>query len=71
MVEEEKVVMTTLNGLPRDWESFVKGIYAQRNLTKFSKLQEECPHEEGRIANREEKLNEDKDKALETHGKKG
>ena len=26
MVKEAKVVMTTLNGLPRDWESFIKGI---------------------------------------------
>ena len=23
MVEEAEVVMTTLNGLPRDWESFI------------------------------------------------
>ena len=26
MVEEEEVIMTTLNGLPRDWESFIRGI---------------------------------------------
>ena len=25
-VEEAEVVMTTLNGLPRDWESFIQGI---------------------------------------------
>ena len=23
MVEEEEIVMTTLNGIPRDWESFI------------------------------------------------
>ena len=23
MVEEAKIIMTTLNGLPRDWESFI------------------------------------------------
>ena len=23
MVEEAEIVMTTLNGLPRDWESFI------------------------------------------------
>ena len=42
MVEEEEVVMTTLNGLPREWDSFVRGIYARRKLTKFRKLWEEC-----------------------------
>ena len=26
MVEDEKVVMTTLNGLPRSWEAFIQGI---------------------------------------------
>ena len=46
MVEEAKVVMTTLNGLPRDWESFIRGICARRKLTKFSRLWEECVDEE-------------------------
>ena len=27
-VEEAEIVMTTLNGLPRSWESFVQGICA-------------------------------------------
>ena len=35
MVEEVEIVMTTLNGLPRDWESFIRGIYSRRQLTKF------------------------------------
>ena len=26
MIEEAEVVMTTLNGLPREWESFIRGI---------------------------------------------
>ena len=38
MVEEAEVVMTTLNGLPRDWESFIRGICARINLTKFNIL---------------------------------
>ena len=25
MVEEAEIVMTTLNGLPRDWEAFIRG----------------------------------------------
>ena len=42
MVEEEEVVITTLNGLPRDWESFIQGICLIRILTKFRQLGEEC-----------------------------
>ena len=52
MVEEAEVVVTTLNGLPRDWESFIIGICARRNLIKFNRLWEECVQEEGRIDNR-------------------
>ena len=35
MVEEEEVVMTTLNGIPRYWEAFIRGICSRRKLTKF------------------------------------
>ena len=45
MVEEAKVVMTTLNGLPREWDSFIKGICARRKLTKLNKLWEESVQE--------------------------
>ena len=34
-VEEVEIVMTTLNGLPRDWEAFIRGICSRRKLTKF------------------------------------
>ena len=71
MVEEAEVIMNTLNGLLRDWESFIRGICARRKLAKFSRLWEECVQEEGRIANKEEKLNDDQDQALEAHAKKG
>ena len=69
MVEEAEIVMTTLNGLPRDWESFNRGIYARRSLTKFRQLWEECVQKEERIAAREEKLNENDDQALEVNTK--
>ena len=61
--------MTTLNGLPRDWESFIRGICSRRKLTKFRKLWEECVQEEERIASREENLNDNKDQALTSHTK--
>ena len=31
-VENAKIVMTTLNGLPRSWDSFIQGICARRKL---------------------------------------
>ena len=35
-VEEAKLVMTTMNGLLRPWDPFIKEIYSRRKLTKFS-----------------------------------
>ena len=71
MVEEVEVVMSTLNGLPREWDSFIRGICARRKLTKFNNLWEECVQEEGRLLNREEKLNEEQDQVLVVHSKNG
>ena len=45
MVEEAKVVMTTLKCITREWDSFIRGICARINLTKFRKLWEECVQE--------------------------
>ena len=54
VVEEDigngEVVMTTLNGLPRSWDSFIQGICARKKLVKFSRLWEECSQKEARIA---------------------
>ena len=52
MIEEAKIVMTTLSGLPRYWEAFIRGICSRRKLTKFRKLWEECVQEEERITTR-------------------
>ena len=40
-VENVEIVMTTLNGLPRAWDSFIQRIYARKKLIKFSRLWEE------------------------------
>ena len=37
-VEEGDIVMTTLNGLPRSWDSFIQGICVRRKLISFSRL---------------------------------
>ena len=69
MVEEAEIVMTILNGLPRDWESFIWGICSRRKLTKFWQLWEECVQEWERIESREENMNENEDQALTFHTK--
>ena len=48
--------MTTLNGIPRSWDSFIQGIYARKKLVNFSRLWDECSQEEDQIATREEKM---------------
>ena len=63
--------MTTLNGLPRPWESFIQGIYSRGKLIKFSKLWEECTQEEARSVVREEKLGNDENQALVAHAREG
>ena len=42
---EAKIVMTTLNGLPTEWDSFIQGICARKKLVKFSLLWEEWSQE--------------------------
>src|SRR5713101_1806707 len=44
-VENAEIVMTTLNVLPRSWDSFIQGISARKKLVKFSRLREECSQE--------------------------
>ena len=36
--EEGEIVITTLNGLPRSWDSFIQGICAKRRLISFNRL---------------------------------
>ena len=67
-MENAEIVMTTLNGLPRSWDSFIQGICARKKLVKFSKLWEEFSQEEARIAAREEKMGSEY-QALMVHSK--
>ena len=62
--------MTTLNGLPTSWDSFIQGICARKKLVKFSRLWEECSQEEAQIESQEEKMGSE-DQALTVPSKKG
>ena len=44
-IEEAEANITTLNGLPISWDSFIQGICARRRLISFNKLWEECTQE--------------------------
>ena len=68
-VENEYIVMTTLNGIPRSWDSFIQGICARRKLVKFRRLWEECSQEEARIVAWEEKMGSEY-QAVTVHSKK-
>ena len=49
-IEENDLIMTTLNGLPPYWESFIQTISGRTKFPKFDKIWEECTQEETRIA---------------------
>ena len=70
IVEEVELVMTTLNGLPKSWESFIHGICFRIKLTNFIKLWEDCTQGVARLTTREEKLGDDENQALATHKKR-
>ena len=48
-LEEMDLVMTTLNGLPPSWKSFIQTISGRTKLPKFDKLWAECTQEETSI----------------------
>ena len=66
-VEEGYIVMTTLNCLPRLWNSFIQGICARRKLISFSRLCEYIIQEEARLITREEKMGATEVQALTFH----
>ena len=67
-VENAEIVMTTLNGLPSTWDSFIQGICARKKLVKFNRLWEECSQEEAWVAAQEEMMGSE-DQALMVHSK--
>ena len=59
--------MTTLNGIPISWDSFIQGICARRKLISFSKLREECAQEEAILVTREENMGATDNQPLTFH----
>ena len=66
-MENAEIIMTTLNGLPRTWVSFIQGICARKKLVKCSRLWEESSQEEDQTIDREEKMgSEDQDLTVQS-----
>jgi hypothetical protein len=70
-IDEDKLIMTSLNGLTRPWDAFIQTICARKEKLHFDSLWEECVQEEEIVANRESFLSRDEDQALTTHTKGG
>jgi hypothetical protein len=68
-IDEDELVMTTLNGLTRPWDALFQTICARKEKLQFDSVWEECVQEEARVANREALLSRDEDQALATHTK--
>jgi hypothetical protein len=50
-LDEDEIIMTTLNGLKRPWDAFIQTICARKEKLQFDSLWEECVQEEARVAN--------------------
>ena len=60
-LDEDELIMTTLNGLTRPWDAFIQTICAKKEKLHFDSLWEECIQEEARVANQEALLSRDED----------
>jgi hypothetical protein len=52
-VEDVELVNVALRDLPRSWEPFVHGIYAQKIVSLFDRLWTNCIHDETRLDSRD------------------
>ena len=71
IIDEDKLIKMTLNGLTRPWDEFIQTICARKEKLHYDNLWEECVQEEARVANREAVLSRDEDQAVAAHTKGG
>jgi hypothetical protein len=70
-LDEDELIIQTLNGLTGPWYAFIQAICARKEKLQFDSLWEECVQEEARVSNREVILLRDEDQALDAHAKGG
>jgi hypothetical protein len=72
IISDRALVLTTLNALPRHWESFLQSICGRAELTTFDRLWTDCTQEQIRlIARGVEDSPHDDNHALSFHTNKG
>ena len=52
-IDDKDLIMTTLNGLPTSWDSFIQMISGRTKLPKSDRLWADCTHEETRTIARQ------------------
>ena len=52
-IDEDELIMTTLNGITRPWDEFIQTICARKEKLHFDSLWEECVQEEARVAKKQ------------------
>jgi hypothetical protein len=70
-LDEDELIMTTLNGLTIPCDAFIQTIFARKDKLHFDNLWEECVQEEARVADKEAILSRDENQALNSHTKGG
>ena len=55
-LDEDELVMTSLNGLARPWDSFIQTLCARKESMKFDIVWKYCIQEGARVSNRESLL---------------
>ena len=68
-IDEDELVMTTLDGITIPCDSYIKIIFARKESLQFEIIWEECVQEEARVANWEALLR-DNDHALVAHARR-
>ena len=68
-IDEDELVMTTLNDITRPWDSYIQKICARKEIIQFDILWEECVQEESRVRNQEALLRDD-DQAIVSHARR-
>jgi hypothetical protein len=70
-MSDRELVLTTLNNLPKHWESFLQSISGRESLPTFDRLWTDCTQEELRLRNRGVEDSPEENHTLALHTKKG
>jgi hypothetical protein len=70
-MSDKELVLTTLNNLPKQWESFLQSICGRGSLPTFDRLWTDCTQEELKLGIRGVEDSSEENHALALHTKRG